>query len=81
MLALAANAGAEGTLRLDYYHSGGQAQELFAADAVVSEPLPWPGRPDGNLDTTASGPYRFEVRDASDRVLYSRGYSSIYAEW
>ena len=66
---------------LDYYHTGGQGQELFAVDRVVSEPLPWPGRPEGNLDPIDSGLYRFEVRDAGDRVLYSRGYSSIYAEW
>jgi hypothetical protein len=72
---------AEETMRLDYYHTGGQGQELFAVDRVVREPLPWPGRPDGHVDTTGSGPYRFEVRDSNDRLLYSRGYSSIYAEW
>ena len=81
LLFAAFTAQAEGTLRLDYYHTGGQGQELFAVDRVVSEPLPWPGRPEGNLDPIDSGLYRFEVRDASDRVLYSRGYSSIYAEW
>jgi hypothetical protein len=78
---VAVTARAEGTLRLDYFHTGGQGQELFAVDRVVSEPLPWPGRPDGNVDPIDSGLYRFEVREANDRVLYSRGYSSIYAEW
>jgi hypothetical protein len=81
LLTTAAAARAEGTIRLDYFHTGGQGAELFAVDRVVSEPLPWPGRPEADVDPIDSGLYRFEVRDADDRVLYSRGYSSIYAEW
>ena len=70
------------TMRLDYYHTGNSRQELFSVDRVVIEPLPWPGNPAKPVDTTNRGTYFFEVRDlASQRVLYSRGFSSIYGEW
>src|SRR5205823_7823937 len=43
---------------------------------------PWPGRLDRAIDDTGLGKYRFEVRDGSSgRVLFSRGFSSIYGEW
>ena len=75
-------AGSPPTMRLDYFHTGNAAQELFSVDRVVIEPLPWPGNPSKLIDTTNRGVYYFEVRDASSqRVLYSRGFSSIYGEW
>jgi hypothetical protein len=70
------------TMRLDYYHTGNSTQELFSVDRVAIEPLPWPGNPSKPIDATNRGTYYFEVRDASSqRVLYSRGFSSIYGEW
>ncbi len=73
---------APATMRLDYYHTGNSFQEMFSVDAVVIEPLPWPGNPQKPMDTTNRGKYYFEVRDvASNRLLYSRGFSSIYGEW
>ncbi len=70
------------TLRLDYYHSGNATQELFSVHQVVVEPLPWPGNPGTPQDRTNRGKYLFEVIDPeSSRVLYSRGFSSIYGEW
>jgi hypothetical protein len=80
--ALGALAATPATMRLDYYHTGSTTQELFSVDRVVIEPLPWPGNPAKPIDTTNRGTYFFEVRDlASQRVLYSRGFSSIYGEW
>ncbi len=79
---LTASAQAPSTLRLDFFHTGNDKEELLSLDRVVLEPLPWPGNPRGNLDTTNFGKYLFEVRDRStNRVLYSRGFSSIYGEW
>jgi hypothetical protein len=79
---LDAVAGAPPTMRLDYFHTGNSTQELFSVDRVVIEPLPWPGNPAKPIDTTNRGTYYFEVRDLrSQRVLYSRGFSSIYGEW
>src|SRR5437764_3026546 len=69
-------------MRLDYYHTGGRGQEILSVDRIVVEPLPWPGNPQQPTDSTNRGTYFFEVRDsASKRVLYSRGFSSIYGEW
>jgi hypothetical protein len=70
------------TMRLDYYHTGDAEHEVFGLDRVVIEPLAWPGDPAKAIDDTNLGNYLFEVRDGkSDRLLYSRGFSSIYAEW
>lgn len=69
-------------MRLDYYHTGNIKQEMFSVDRVVIEPLPWPGDPAKAIDDTNLGNYLFEVHDqASGRLLYSRGFSSIFAEW
>lgn len=70
------------TMRLDYFHTGGEAQEIFSVDRIVIEPLAWSGNPNKLIDSTNRGTYFFEVRDlASRRALYSRGFSSIYGEW
>ncbi|MCU1264788.1 MAG: hypothetical protein JWM21_1106 [Acidobacteria bacterium] len=70
------------TMRLDYYHTGNDKQEVFSVDRIVLEPLPWPGDLSKSIDTTNLGKYFFEVRDQkSKRVLYSRGFSSVYGEW
>jgi hypothetical protein len=70
------------TLRVDYLHFGNADGEQFAVERVVVEPLPWPGNPAKAIDDTNLGKYRFEVIDRSTRrVLYSRGFASIYGEW
>ncbi|HEY7546736.1 MAG TPA: IgA Peptidase M64 [Blastocatellia bacterium] len=72
----------QATMRVDYYHTGNSAQELFSLDRVVIEPLAWPGNPQRTIDDTNLGKYLFEVVDRStNRVLYSRGFASIYGEW
>ena len=70
------------TMRLDYYHTGNAKQEHFSVDRVVLEPLPWPGDLTKSIDSSNLGKYIFEIRDkTSGRVLYSRGFASIYGEW
>jgi hypothetical protein len=70
------------TFRIDLLHTGGMGQELFALERQVLEPLPWPGNPKAPIDSTGWGKYLFEVRDlATQALLYSRGYASIYGEW
>ena len=69
------------TWRLDVFHTGGRGTDVFAVDEVVVEPLPWPGPPGGHLDTTGYGSYRYEVRTPEGRVIFSRGYGPIFAEW
>jgi hypothetical protein len=81
MLAGAASA-APRTMRFDYFHTGNAKEERFSWDRVVIEPLPWPGNPARPLDDLNLGRYFFEVHDAaSGRVLYSRGFGSVYGEW
>jgi IgA peptidase M64/peptidase M64-like protein len=69
------------SMRLDFYHTGNAKEERFSFDRIVLEPLPWPGHPSRAIDNTNRGKYFFEVVDASGRVLYSRGFSSVYGEW
>jgi hypothetical protein len=69
------------TLRLDYFHTGAVGEERFARDGLVLEG-PWPGRLDRAVDDTNLGQYLFEVVDrATNRVVYSRGFSTAYGEW
>ncbi len=80
--ASSASAAAPPTLRVDYFHTGNSAEEVFSLDRVVVEPLSWPGNPRKPLDGTNLGKYFFEVIDrATNRPVYSRGFASIYGEW
>ena len=70
------------TLRVDYYHSGTASTEHFSLDRIVREPGAWPGNPARPIDDTNLGKYLFEVLDRkTNRVLYSRGFSSVFGEW
>ena len=70
------------TMRLDYYHTGSATQEVWSFDRVVIEPLPWPGDMSKAIDDTNLGNYFFEVHDlASGKLLYSRGFGSLFSEW
>ena len=75
-------AAAPRTMRLDYYHTGNATTEYFSPERVYIEPLPWPGDMTKTIDTSNLGKYLFEVRDEkTSRVLYSRGFASIFGEW
>ena len=78
---LAAGDAAPRTVRVEYVHSGTAREEHFALDKVVLEG-PWPGPPDRRIDESDTGQYLFEVREVKgDRLLYSRGFASIFGEW
>lgn len=78
---LGSNAGPR-TLRIDYYHSGNAATEMFSLDQVVLEPLPFSGNLQRPIDTLLRGKYLFEATDTeSGKVLWSGSFSSIYGEW
>src|SRR4051812_13674483 len=82
VILLAATPTAPKTFRVDYFHTGNEKEEKFSVDRMVVEPLAWPGNPDHPIDDSNLGKYFFEVADAqSGKVIYSRGFASIYGEW
>ena len=69
------------TMRVDYVHTGAAGEEHFALDGVVLEGA-WPGPLDRWIDESNLGRYYFQVLDrATNRLLYSRGFASVYGEW
>jgi hypothetical protein len=69
------------TMRLDLSHTGGPAGEVVSLDRVVADG-PWPGSRTRLVDDTNLGAYLVEVIDpATNRPIYTRGYSSMYGEW
>ncbi len=69
------------TMRLDYFHSGNATEEHVALDRAVADG-PWAGNRVHLVDALNLGKYQFEVRDLdSNRLLYSRGFCSIFGEW
>jgi len=69
------------TMRLDYFHTNDHGREIVALDRIVSDGS-WAGSLTHLLDELNLGTYTFEVRDAATRrVLYTRGFASLYGEW
>lgn len=68
-------------MRFDYFHSGTAKEEHISFDGLRRED-DWPGSRVRLVDDTNFGKYLFEVIDpATNQVIYSRGFSSIYGEW
>ena len=69
------------TFRFDYYHTGTKGEERIATDKMYIEGE-WPGSETNLIDTLNLGEYFFRITDvASNRTIYSRGYSSLFNEW
>jgi hypothetical protein len=69
------------TWRLDFYLTGGPGIEAYSLDRVVVEPLPWPDAPASAVAPPGIGNYRFEMADASGRVIFARAFDPAFAEW
>ena len=68
-------------MRFDYYHSGTAGEEHISLDRFRQEG-DWPGSRRRLLDDTNLGRYLFQLIDLeTHRILYSRGFASIYGEW
>jgi len=81
MIAAALLAAEPRTMRVDYFHGGTATEEQLSLDSISLEG-PWPGRLDRTSDDTNLGKYYFEVLDRkTNRMLYSRGFASVFGEW
>jgi len=68
-------------MRADYFHTGTKGTETFSLDQICEEGL-WPGSTINLVDTLNLGEYYVNVYDtASRKLLFSRGYSSVFFEW
>ena len=71
----------DNAMRVDYYHTGIKGQEIISLDQVREEPI-WAGSRVNLIDTLNLGKYFFRVFDVkTNRMIYSRGFCSIYGEW
>lgn len=69
------------TMRFDYYHSGNSQTEQIFFDELKEEPY-WGGSKRSLIDTTDLGNHLFRIVDAAtERVIYSRGFCSLFNEW
>ncbi|HTR81135.1 MAG TPA: M64 family metallopeptidase [Bacteroidota bacterium] len=71
----------DATFRFDYYHTGSKGEERISEDKMIEEGA-WPGSLTNLIDTLNLGEYFFTITDiASNRIIFSRGYSSLFFEW
>ena len=69
------------TMRVDYYHTGGNGTEVLALDQIVSDGK-WAGSITQLIDDLNLGKYLFTVVDQeTNRAIYSRGFASLFGEW
>ena len=69
------------TLRIDYFNSGNIEHEYYRPDEFI-EKNAWSGSEINLIDTFNFGKFRIMVYDTlSGNLIYSRGYSSLFAEW
>ena len=69
------------TLRVDFYHTGTKGFETFSLDQLVEQPV-WAGSRTNLVDTLNLGKYLIKIVDlATNQLIYSRGFCSLYGEW
>jgi hypothetical protein len=69
------------TMRVDYFHTGRSDARIVTLDRIVDDGA-WPGSRTRLVDDTNLGRYLFEVVDrATNTVIFSRGFASLYGEW
>lgn len=69
------------TMRVDYIHAGDATTDLYFIDEIIAEPH-WSGNPHHLIDECGFGYYLVKVFDvASEKLIYSKYYASLYGEW
>lgn len=69
------------SLRIDYIHSGNYKEESFKLEQLIEKDI-WAGSRVNLIDAFDYGKYRIMVYDkAEHKLIYSRTYSTLFAEW
>lgn len=69
------------TMRLDFIHTGDNRSEEYIFDKIIEEPY-WGGSKVNLIDTYNYGNQYLKVFDvATDRLIFSRGYCTLFNEW
>jgi len=69
------------SLRIDYYHTGNDKQEIYSINQVKTEPF-WGGSHNSLIDTMNYGEYYFRAFDVkTGKLIFSRGYCALFDEW
>ncbi len=69
------------SLRIDLIHTANAQQEYYSVDRYYKEPY-WGGSKINLIDTLGYGNYQYRIMDsASQRLIFSKGFSSLGAEW
>ena len=69
------------SFRFDYNIGGNSEETAIFYNKMKEEPF-WGGSKINLIDTFNFGDFRIQVFDAeSDKLIYSRGYSTLYYEW
>lgn len=68
------------TLRLDFYQTGNSKKEIISLDELIEEPF-WGGSKTNLVDTFYYGNYYLKVFSSKSKLIYSRGFSTLFKEW
>lgn len=68
------------TVRMDFRHFITDGVETIEPDGFFREGK-WPGNPGRLLDQSMYGEHVFQMKTTEGKLIYSRSYSSLFAEW
>lgn len=69
------------TMRIDLYQTGTKTKEIISLDKIKEEPI-WAGSLVNLIDEMNLGHHIARVYDLeTGKLIYSRGFSSVFAEW
>lgn len=69
------------TMRIDLYQTGTKTKEIISLDEIKEEPI-WAGSLVNLIDEMNLGHHIAKVYDfETGKLIYSRGFSSVFAEW
>jgi hypothetical protein len=71
----------DNTMRIDYYHMADKTTEFISIDKIYHQGI-WAGSPNSLIDPFNNGNYYIKIYDdASDTLIFSRGFNSYCGEY